>query len=117
MNFKIDKGDTRIIIWTLAFFLLGGITGYFIPTSKTKIENSATIQNFNKAHNNMLDSDLYRELSDENKVEFIEGYKRGSEDQIDYYNKQKDVYLNSLIQGNYEANRRVYLNVKPYSFK
>jgi len=114
---KKEYEDIRIIIYSVSILIIGFLIGYFIPTSKTKIENSAMIQNFNKAHNNMLDSDIYRELSDENKVEFIEGYKRGSEDQIDYYNKQKDVYLNGIIKNDYESSRRVYLKFKPESFK
>ena len=109
---KLDYDDKRLLLFTSTCvgvaLIVGLIIGYLIPPSQNKINNQATIQNFNKAHSNMLSSRDFLEYSDDAKINFISGYElgfqQGREQEISKYNQnkaQKQELLNIEREINY----------------
>lgn len=105
----LSYDEKRLLIFTSTCIgvalIVGLIIGYLIPPSQNKINNQATIQNFNKAHSNMLSSRDFLEYSDEAKINFISGYElgfqQGREQEISKYNeiqsKNKHIRLENII--------------------
>jgi len=106
----LSYDEKRLLIFTSTCvgiaLIIGFIIGYLIPPSESKINNQATIQNFNKAHYNMLDAAVFGEYSDEAKINFITGYEQGfqqgREHEISKYNqiqskKQEEIENKRLL--------------------
>lgn len=107
---KLEYDDKRLLMFLSGCLVLGiilGFTiGFLIPPSQTKINNQSLIQNFNKAHSNMLNAYTFEEYSDDEKVKFITGYdmgfQQGREHEISKYNenqaqKQEVIHIEKQI--------------------
>lgn len=90
----LSYDEKRLLIFTSTCvgvaLIVGLIIGYLIPPSQNKINNQATIQNFNERHDQLLNSWDFQEFSDIDKVNYISGYKQGLNDGINRYNWRID---------------------------